>query len=88
MYRKKNATLADDVGCPMLLSLKLSSTATSIMQMPSPKLPIIMGRRRPSLSAPSAGTMEPSGNMICVTPAMRSDMLRVMPTLDSNTVGR
>lgn len=60
---KKKATLAEAVGFATDVPWKLSRTAIIIMDRPRPKLPIIIGRRRPRRSTRNDGTKEPIRNM-------------------------
>lgn len=61
---KKNVTLADAVGLSTDVPLKLSKMAIIIIENPRPKLPHIIGFRRPMRSTRRDGTKEPRRNMI------------------------
>lgn len=61
---KKKATLAIDACFSIDVPLKLSRMEINIIDTPRPKLPSIMGRRRPMRSTSREGTKDPSRNMI------------------------
>lgn len=63
---KKKATLADAVGFSTAEFLKLSKIEIIIIEIPRPKEPHIMGRRRPIRSTNRDGTIDPSKNMIWI----------------------
>lgn len=63
---KKKATLADAVGFSEADPLKLSRIEIIIIEIPSPKEPHIIGRRRPIRSTKSDGTIDPIKNMIWI----------------------
>lgn len=87
LTRKKKATLAEDVlfDNPGSASEKLNSIAIIIIQIPSPKDPHIMGRRRPTRSRKNVGNSEPMMNIVLMTPPRSKARLRSRPTLICKT---
>ena len=84
---KKNATLPDAVAfaIPPPRGWKLSRIAMSIMDIPQPREPHIMGLRRPGLSSVKVGNSDPRKNIKLMTPPSSSDRFRVNPTLSCKT---
>ena len=87
IYRKKNATDADEVLCWILVPLKLRRTDIIIIQMPRPKQPHIIGFRRPVRSTKRAGKKLPMTNMILINHQRISYRFLVRPTFSWRTVG-
>ena len=63
---KKKATLAEAVGFSAADPLKLNNIEIIIIEIPRPREPHIIGRRRPMRSTKRDGTIEPSKNMIWI----------------------
>lgn len=59
--------------------------AIIIMQIPNPKLPHIIGFRRPYLSRKNVGNRDPMKNMALITPPSSRERFLVSPTFSCNT---